>query len=362
MYLPDGRGVNLAGSFCHLEFDSVCFWCRSCVSIFAICHSVVFCSTSDKLGKFIQNLESRWLLVCSLGAWHGTSLKVHLWGSTGTQPIYFVLWNCGIKWNLELNAEWQGDQIGAPLSGFIHRSLMGMDSVVTLSASEFCKLASKFASKWASELARCNSRGFLTPFLTKGQPQLIWPGPEVFCWAIIWSNTKTPNIAMSKQVKEQHILRWRTSISFVWPGPLVVIWMRKVGKTGGVVWVCSSDQCCAGRVEFDEFIKKLAQKVLPKQSLFVMASLFTVQEDDITTVCTFRIPSHVDLFWTKDSYFDLEQGRWTSWEDLMEVSSRIAALICSETVVPNKSAASTDEFSFWLDFMYWNHWTNTGNW
>lgn len=73
-----------------------------------------------------------------------------------------------------------------------------------------------------------------------------------------------------------------------------------------------------------------------------MASLFTVQEDDITTVCTFRIPSHVDLFWTKDSYFDLEQGRWTSWEDLMEVSSRVAALIYLYTVVPNKCAASTD--------------------
>ena len=258
MYLPDGRGANLAGSFCHLEFDSVCFWCRSCVSIFAICHSVVFCSTSDKLGNFIQELESRWLLVCSLGAWHGTSLKVHLWGSTGTQPICFVLWNCGITWNLELNAEWQGDQIGAPLSGFIHRSLMGMDSVVSLSASEFSTCFQVCFQ--APELARCNSRGFLTPFLTKGQPQLIWPGPEVFCWAIVWSNTKTTNIAISDQVKEQHILRWRTSISFVWPGPLVVIWMRKVGKTGGVVWVCSSNQCCAGELSLTSSSKSLRRK------------------------------------------------------------------------------------------------------
>ena len=32
------------------------------------------------------------------------------------------------------------------------------------------------------------------------------------------------------------------------------------------------DRSLAGRTEFDEFIKKLAQKVLPKQSLFVMIS------------------------------------------------------------------------------------------
>eukprot|EP00434_Breviolum_minutum_P025657 symbB.v1.2.022672.t1/scaffold1992.1/size93445/3 len=115
----------------------------------------------------------------------------------------------------------QGDQIGAPLSGFIHRSLMGMDSVV-----QFTRLFDSIFDEGTTPI------------------DLV---ENIYIFCLTWS--------------------------------------------------------LGGRVEFDEFIKKLAQKVLPKQSLF-------------------------------DSYFDLEQGRWTSWEDLMESFAPPPGLDFNKIFVP----------------------------
>ncbi|CAK8985449.1 unnamed protein product [Durusdinium trenchii] len=121
----------------------------------------------------------------------------------------------------------QGDQIGAPLSGFIHRSLMGMDSVV-----QFTRLFDSIFDEGTTPI------------------DLV---ENIYIFCLTWS--------LGGHLDEK------------------------------------------GRTEFDEFIKKLAQKVLPKQSLF-------------------------------DSYFDLEQGRWTSWEDLMEPFAPPPGLDFNKIFVP----------------------------
>lgn len=121
----------------------------------------------------------------------------------------------------------QGDQIGNPLSGFIHRSSMGMDSVV-----QFTRLFDSIFDEGTTPI------------------DLV---ENIYIFCLTWS--------LGGHLDER------------------------------------------GRTEFDEFIKKLAQKVLPKQSLF-------------------------------DSYFDLEQGRWTSWEDLMEPFAPPPGLDFNKIFVP----------------------------
>ncbi|CAJ1332260.1 unnamed protein product [Effrenium voratum] len=121
----------------------------------------------------------------------------------------------------------QGDQIGQPLSGFIHRSSMGMDSVV-----QFTRLFDSIFDEGTTPI------------------DLV---ENIYIFCLTWS--------LGAHLDER------------------------------------------GRIEFDDFIKKLAQKVLPKQSLF-------------------------------DSNFDLEQGRWTTWEDLMEAFAPPPGLDFNKIFVP----------------------------
>ena len=121
----------------------------------------------------------------------------------------------------------QGDQIGSPLTGFIHRSGMGMDSVV-----QFTRLFDSIFDEGTTPI------------------DLV---ENIYIFCLTWS--------LGGHLDEK------------------------------------------GRVEFNDFINKLAQKVLPKQSLF-------------------------------DSYFDLEQGRWTSWEDLMEAFAPPPGIDFNKIFVP----------------------------
>ena len=225
----------------------------------------------------------------------------------------------------------QGDQIGNPLSGFIHRSSMGMDSVV-----QFTRLFDSIFDEGTTPIDLAGAQDCWMYREIHEDHEVKAVHSDVICQG-------GEHLHLLLDLVSWWPFGWeRCARTHRWP----------FGPAGPVGLSDGPDADLAGRTEFDEFIKKLAQKVLPKQSLFVMISgglvnwndlrpgilyrnaddllmmywWFTDDADDLLMMMMMMRGTNQPLIFliygstaSEDSYFDLEQGRWTSWEDLMEV-------------------------------------------
>ncbi len=103
--------------------------------------------------------------IYSLGAWHGISLKVHLWWSTGTQATFFrfvKLWNHVKPW-AEADA----------LTGGSDWCTFEWFYPSVLDGHGFCGLSLSFGTKLASKFAQCG--------------HLNWPGAiHAAVWLHFW--------------------------------------------------------------------------------------------------------------------------------------------------------------------------------